>query len=201
MKAKNGAANIAVRTYLKVSFKLYRCYKVASEWRFKPFLNLKNARRFVISELCKLLAPSTLFASASLSKKQKRKQKTHRKHKSPTCTQQMRDDGWKPLNRFEEQEKGAELCSNIIATSKFWIIQSRCQCKSCKDNLEDFAIFGFFEVAYWEPKINCTLMQNVDLLFCTRLQSGSCHFAASLQLDLQLILQAELSNPLGDGLC
>ena len=29
VKAKNGAANIAIRTYLTVRFKLYRCHKVA----------------------------------------------------------------------------------------------------------------------------------------------------------------------------
>ena len=38
----------------------------------------------------------------------------------------MRDYGWQPLNRFDKGEKKrAELCSNIIATSKFWITQSR----------------------------------------------------------------------------
>ena len=71
VKAKTVATNIATRTYLKMRFKLYRCYKVACEWCFKPFLNLKDAGRCVASELCKPLAPSTLFASACLTKKQK----------------------------------------------------------------------------------------------------------------------------------
>ena len=75
MKAKDGAANIAIRTYLKMRLKLYRCYKVACEWLLKPFLNLKYAGRSIVLELCKPLAPSTLLASASLTKKQKENRK------------------------------------------------------------------------------------------------------------------------------
>ena len=75
MKAKDGAANIAVRTYLKMRLKLYRCHKVAREWLIKPFLNLKDAWMFAILELCKPLAPSTLFASAGLTEKQKENSK------------------------------------------------------------------------------------------------------------------------------
>ena len=75
MKAKDGAANIAIRTYLKMRLKLYRCHKVACEWLLKPFLNLKNAWMSVIFELSKPLAPSILFASARLMKKQKENSK------------------------------------------------------------------------------------------------------------------------------
>ena len=74
MKAKDGAANIAIRAYLKMRLNLYRCYKVACEWFLKPFLNLKYAGRSVVLELCKPLA-STLFASASLTTKQKENSK------------------------------------------------------------------------------------------------------------------------------
>ena len=65
---QDGAANIAIRTYLEMRLKLYRCYKVACEWLLKPFLNLKYIGTSVVFELCKPLAPSTLFASASLTK-------------------------------------------------------------------------------------------------------------------------------------
>ena len=75
VKAQNGATDRTIRTYLKMRFKLYRCYNVTCEWCLKPLLNLKNARWFVISELCKRLAPSTLFAGACLSKKQKENSK------------------------------------------------------------------------------------------------------------------------------
>ena len=84
MKAKDGTANIAdiaIRTYLKMRLKLYRCYKVACECLLKPFLNLKDAWVFVILELCKPLALSTLFASASLAKKQKRTAKAQNTRK------------------------------------------------------------------------------------------------------------------------
>ena len=71
VKAKNGATNIAIRTNLKMRLRLYRCYKVACEWCFKPFLNLRDARRSVASELCKPVAPSSmLFANECLAKKQ-----------------------------------------------------------------------------------------------------------------------------------
>ena len=60
---------------MKIRLKLYRSYQVASEWCLKPLLYFKDAWRFVNSELCKSLAPSTLFASACLTKEQKENSK------------------------------------------------------------------------------------------------------------------------------
>ena len=124
MKAKNGSTNIAVRTYLKMRLKLHRCYKVACEWYLKPFLNLKDARRSVISELCKPLASTTLFASACLSKKQKENSKGTKKRENPTCTQQM--DGSLEISLIKQEER-IQLRSNFISTPKFWIVQSPTQ--------------------------------------------------------------------------
>ena len=82
MKAKDSATNIAIKTYLKMRLKLYRCYKVACEWSSKPLSNLKYAGRSVVFELCKPLAPSTLFASASLTNKQKENSKGAKRTKT-----------------------------------------------------------------------------------------------------------------------
>ena len=82
MEAKNGATNIAVRTKLKIRLKLYRCHEVAGEWCLKPFSRFKDAWRFVISELCKSLAPPTLFASACLTKKQRENSKSTKSTKA-----------------------------------------------------------------------------------------------------------------------
>ena len=105
MKAKNGATNIAVRAYLNMRLKLYRCYKVACEWCFKPFLNFKDAGRSAISELCKPLVPSTLFASACLSKKQKENSKSTKDTKTQPALNKLRDYGWQPLGRFDKARK------------------------------------------------------------------------------------------------
>ena len=55
--------------------KLYRCYKVACDWLLKPFFNLKDTGMSVVFKFCKTLAPSSLFASASLTKRQEENSK------------------------------------------------------------------------------------------------------------------------------
>ena len=88
----------------------------------------------------------------------------------------------------------------VYLTATCRIAQSRCQRTSCKDNLENLRVLGLLEVAYLEPEASSTLMQNVNFFLCTGFHGGSCHLAALLQLGLELFCQAQLANPLKDGL-
>ena len=106
MEAKNGATNIAIRTNLKMRLKLYRSYKVAGEWCLKPFWHFKDAWRFVISEFCESLAPSTLFASACLTKKQKENSESTENTKAQTALNKW-DYGWLPLHKIYTREIGS----------------------------------------------------------------------------------------------
>ena len=112
MKAKNGATNIAVRAYLKVRLKLYRCYRVACEWCLKQLLNLEMLGGLFSLNCANLRhLPCLPVPVCRKSKKKTSKAEQTRKPNLHSTNKGLWMAASKQVTSLTKQEERVQLCS------------------------------------------------------------------------------------------